>query len=154
MKVQQIEVTTRAETKRKESLIEAQRQKQAAEIQEQTAQMLLAKAKIDAEAVRVAAEAEAYRKEKILTADNALAQELEAEIEIQRIWADAFSKRQVPQYVFSGAGNGGNAAAAGTPVGSDMEVRHFMQLLTLDAAKRLSYERGVLSNPAADAARQ
>lgn len=133
MKVEQIEATTKAETRKKETVIEAERQKQEAEIQEETAKILLSKAKIDAEAIKVAAEAEAYRKEKILSADNALAQKLDAEIEIQRIWAGAFAKRSVPQNVFGGTG--------GTPVGSDMEVKNFMQLMTLDAAKRLNYDR-------------
>ncbi len=142
MKVQQIEVTTQAETKKKEALIEADRQRQQARIQEETSEILLSKAKIDAEAVRVAADAEAYKKEKILRADNALAQKLEAEIDIQRIWADAFSKRAVPQYVFGG-GNG----AGTTPTGSDMEVRNFMQLMTMDAAKRLNYDRGLDDAP-------
>lgn len=135
MKVMQIEVTTSAETKRKEAVIEAERQRQQAAIQEETAKILLSKARIDADAVKVAADAEAYQKEKILVADNALAQKLDAEIRIQQLWADAFARRQVPQYVFSGAG-GGEA-----PAGSDMEVKHFMQLMTLDAAKRLSYDR-------------
>jgi len=136
MKVEQIEATTKAETRKKETLIEAERRKQEAEIQEQTAKILLSKAKVDAEAVKVAADAESYRKAKILSADNALAQKLDAEIEIQGIWADAFAKRAVPQNVF-GAGDGG------TPVGSDMEVKNFMQLMTLDAAKRLNYERSL-----------
>ncbi len=92
--------------------------------------------------MRVAAEAEAYKKEKILQADNALAQKLDAEIDIQRIWADAFSKRAVPQYVF-----GGNSGTSATPTGSDMEVRNFMQLMTLDAAKRLNYDRGLDNAP-------
>ena len=136
MKVQQIEVTTQAETKRKAVLIEAERQRQQALIQEETAKILLSKAKVDAEAVKVAAEAEAYKKEKILLADNALAQKLEAEVKIQEIWAEAFSKRAVPQYVFGG-GDGD------TPVGSDMEVKRFLQLMTVDAAKRLSYDRSI-----------
>ena len=136
MKVEQVEATTKAETRKKETLIEAERRKQEAEIQEQTSKILLSKAKIDAEAVKVAAEAEAFRKEKILSADNALAQKLEAEIEIQGIWADAFAKRAVPQNVFGASGGG-------TPVGSDMEVKNFMQLMTLDAAKRLNYERSL-----------
>ncbi len=136
MKVEQVEATTKAETRKKESLIEAERQKQQAEIMEETSKILLSKARIDAEAVKVAAEAEAYRKEKILSADNALAQKLEAEIEIQRIWAEAFAQRQVPQNVF---GSGGE-----TPVGSDMEVKNFMQLMTLDAAKRLNYDRNLV----------
>lgn len=37
----------------------------------------------------------------------------------------------------------GSASAGGTQVGSDNEVRNFMQLLTRDAAKRLSYDRTV-----------
>ena len=84
------------------------------------------------------ADAEAYEKRVILEADNALAQKLEAEVEIQRLWADAFAKRQVPSTVF---GSGGS----GTPVGSDAEAKAFMQLLTLDAAKRLNYNREMSS---------
>ena len=141
MKVEQVEATTKAETRKKETLIEAERQRQQAAIQEETSKILLSKAKIDAEAVKVAADAEAYMKAKILSADNALAQKLEAEIQIQRIWADAFAKRAVPQYVFGGSGDGG-----ATPVGSDMEVKNFMQLMTLDAAKRLNYERSLQAN--------
>ncbi|MDJ0700901.1 MAG: SPFH domain-containing protein [Woeseiaceae bacterium] len=137
MKVEQVEATTKAETRKKETLIEAERRKQEAEIQEETSKILLSKARIDAEAVKVAADAEAYKKAKILSADNALAQKLDAEIEIQKIWADAFAKRAVPQYVF-GSGQGD-----AVPVGSDMEVKNFMQLMTLDAAKRLSYERSL-----------
>ena len=137
MKVEQVEATTKAETRKKETLIEAERQKQAAEIQEETSKILLSKARIDAEAVKVAADAEAYKKAEILSADNALAQKLDAEIEIQRIWADAFAKRSVPQNVFGAGGNGE------TPTGSDMEVKHFMQLLTLEAAERLNYDRAV-----------
>lgn len=140
MKVKQIEVTTSAETKRREALIEAEREKQKALIREETAKILLSKAKVDAQAVKVAANAEAYRKSRILLADNALAQKLDAEVKIQQIWADAFARRAVPQYVFSGGQDG-------TPVGSDLEVKRFMQLMTMDAAKRLSYERGI--SPAA-----
>ncbi len=136
MKVQQIEVTTQAETKRKEVLIGEERQRQQALIQQETEKILLSKAKVDAEAVKVAAEAEAYRKEKILLADNALAQKIEAEVKIQEIWADAFSKRAVPQYDFGG-GEGD------TPAGSDLEVKRFLQLMTVDAAKRLSYDRSI-----------
>ena len=138
MKVEQVEATTKAETRKKETLIEAERRRQEALIQEETSKILLSKARIDAEAVTVAADAEAYRKAKILSADNALAQKLEAEIEIQQIWAEAFAKRSVPQNVF---GSGGE-----TPVGSDMEVKNFMQLMTLDAAKRLNYDRSLVAN--------
>ncbi len=135
MKVEQIEITTKAETAKKQTLIEADKLKEQAEIQRQTSEVLLEKAKIDAEAVRVAADAEAYRKREILTADNALAQKLDAEIQIQQYWAEAYAKRKVPQYVLGAGG------ANGSPVGGDSEVKAFMQLMTVDAAKRLSYSR-------------
>ena len=37
----------------------------------------------------------------------------------------------------------GAGANGETPTGSDMEVKHFMQLLTLEAAERLAYDRNV-----------
>ena len=149
MKVEQIELTTKAETDKKQTLIEASKQREQADIQRQTSQILLEKAKIDAEAIRVAADAEAYKKREILNADNALAQKLDAEIEIQQVWADAYAKRQVPMYVF-----GGGAGPEGTPVGGDSEVKAFMQLMTVDAAKRLNYDRGLQINQPLQAAPQ
>lgn len=72
----------------------------------------------------------------ILQADNALAQKLDAEIKIQGLWSKAFMHRKVPTNVFGGGSNG-------APVGNDGEAKAFMQMLTLDAAKRLNYERKV-----------
>jgi len=136
MKVEQIEMTTKAETDKKQTMIVANKFKEQAKIQQETAKILLEKAKIDAEAVKVAADAQAYKKKEILSADNALAQKLEAEIEIQRVWADAYSKRKVPLYVFGGSDGK-------TPTGSDSDTKTFMQLMTVDAAKRLSYSRSI-----------
>jgi hypothetical protein len=75
------------------------------------------------------------KKSSILKADNALAQKLKAEVEIQKLWADAYAKRAVPTNVFG--------AGADTPTGGDGESKAFMQLLTLDAAKRLNYDRNL-----------
>lgn len=135
-KVEQIQKTTEAETEKQLALTSAQKLKEQAAISKDTAQINLEKARIEAETKRTLADAEAYEKKVILDADNALAQKLDAEIEIQKLWADAFAQRQVPTTVF-GSGQGG------APVGSDSEVRAFMQMLTLDAAKRLSYDREV-----------
>lgn len=135
--VEQIEKTTNAETAKRLALIEAERQKEEAAIQRDTSKVLLEKAKIDAQAVQVAADATAYEKREILQADNALAQKLEAEIAIQKVWAEAFAKRQVPTNVYSTGG------AGGATTGSDSEVKQFMQLMTMDAAKRLNYDREV-----------
>ena len=132
----QIQRTTEAETEKQLAITEAQKKQEQAEIDKQTAQVNLEKARIEAETRRTLADAEAYQKKAVLQADNALAQKLDAEIEIQKIWAEAFAQRKVPQYVFGG-GDGN------TPTGSDSETKAFMQLLTMDAAKRLNYDRDV-----------
>lgn len=134
-KVEQIQKTTEAETDKQLAITNAEKLKAQAAIAKETAEINFEKAKIEAETKRTLAEAEAYQKKVILDADNALAQKLDAEIEIQKLWADAFAKRKVPSTVFGGAG------AGGAPVGSDAEVKAFMQMLTLDAAKRLNYDR-------------
>lgn len=139
-KVVQIQKTTEAETEKQLAITEAEKLKAQATITKETAQINLEKARIEAETKRTLADAEAYQKKVILQADNALAQKLDAEIAIQRVWADAYSKRKVPQYVF-GAGGGD------TPSGGDTEVQNFMRLLTMDAAKRLAYSREVEDEP-------
>ena len=139
-KVIQIERTTQAQTEKQLAVTEAEKRREQARIEKERAQILLETARIDADARRVAADAEAYAKQQILSADNALAQKLEAEIRIQELWAAAYAKRQVPQYVF-GAGGGGGAGPAGPPMGSDSESRLLQQLLTMEYAKRLDYDR-------------
>lgn len=134
-KVLQIERTTNAETEKQLTLTEATKLKEQAEIDRERSRVLLEKAEIDAEAVKVAADAEAYAKAAVLEADNALAQKLDAEIEIQKVWADAYSTRKVPQYVFG--------ATEGTPTGNDQEAQLLQQLLTMEYAKRLEYDRSI-----------
>ena len=134
-KVEQIQKTTEAETDKQLAITNANKLKEQAAISKDTAEINLQKAKIEAQTIRTLAEAEAYQKQVILEADNALAQKLDAEIQIQRLWAQAFAQRKVPTTVFGGSGQ------SGAPVGSDGEVKAFMQMLTLDAAKRLNYER-------------
>lgn len=135
-KVEQIQKTTEAETEKQLAITGAEKLKAEAAISKETAEINLEKARIEAETRRTLAEAEAYQKKVILQADNALAQKLEAEIQIQSLWADAFAKRNVPTNVFGGG-------QSGAPVGNDAETKAFMQMLTLDAAKRLNYDREV-----------
>ena len=136
-KVIQIERTTDAETEKQLAITAAEREREAARIAQEKSVILLEKARIDAEAVQVAAEAEAYAKRQILAADNALAQKLEAEVEIQKLWANAFAQRNVPTYVFGGSAEGG------APVGADDEASRLFQILTLQAAERLDYNRTI-----------
>ncbi len=138
-KVDQIEKTTNAETEKQLAVTEAEKFKAQAAIQKDTAQINLEKAKIEAETKTTLADAEAYQKEVIIKADNALAQKLDAEIKIQEVWAEAYARRAVPSTVFGGG-------QSGAPVGNDGEVKAFMQVLTLDAAKRLNYSRSLTPN--------
>ena len=59
-----------------------------------------------------------------------------AEISIQRVWAEAYAKRNVPTYIF-GAGDGD------TPTGGDQEAQLLQQLLAMEYAKRLDYDRAI-----------
>jgi len=143
-KVKQIEQTTDAETEKQLAITSAEKLKEQAEIDRDRSRILLEKAEIDAQAVKVAADAEAYAKAAVLEADNALAQKLDAEIEIQRVWADAYAKRNVPQYVFG-------ASDSDTPTGSDRETQFLQQLLSMEYAKRLDYDRTLLGTTPATA---
>lgn len=135
-KVVQIKQTTDAETKKKLSLIDASRIRDEAEIQKDTAQIKLERAKIDAQAVTVAADAEAYKKKAIITADGALKQKLDAWVEAQTVWADAASKIKVPHTVFATGGGGGSKG--GTPALNT--VGSFMDIMTMNAAKQLQLD--------------
>jgi regulator of protease activity HflC (stomatin/prohibitin superfamily) len=130
--VTQIEATTQAETEKQLAITEANKLKESAEIDRQRSEILLAKARIDAEAVQVAADAEAYQKREILSADNALAQKLDAWVKINEAYADALAKRAVPATTFGGAGGEGYAQ------GSD--VKAFLDIMTVNAAKQLDVD--------------
>ena len=133
--VEQIEQTTNAETTKQLALTKAQQQKEQAAIDKDTAIIRLEQAKIDAEAVKVMADAEAYKKQAIIKADNALAQKLEAYVETQRVWADAFARRNVPTQMFGSAGS--------AMTGTDGDVQTFMKLMTMRAAQELSFDQTI-----------
>jgi hypothetical protein len=133
---QQIKLTTDADTQKKLALTLAQQVTEQAAIDKKTAQINFERAQIDASAKIVTAEADAKARELAIQADNALQSKLDAEIQIQRVWADAYAKRAVPQIVFGGGKDG-------APVGSDSEVQTFFNLMNANAAKNLSYDRKV-----------
>lgn len=132
----QIKATTDAETTKKLALIKAQQQTEQAAIEKKTAEISFQTAEINAKAQIVKAEADAKERQLAIAADNALQTKINAEIEIQKVWADAFARRNVPQIVFGGS-------ADGAPVGSNSEVQTFFNLLNANAAKNLSYDRTV-----------
>jgi len=133
--VEQIQKTTDAETDKQLAITEANKFKEQAEIERQRSEILLEKARLDAQAVQVAADAEAYKKREILEADNALAQKLEAWVEINKAYADAFAKRAVPSTTFGGG--------EGTGYAQGSDVKAFLDIMTVDAAKRLDLDTSV-----------
>ena len=80
------------------------------------------------------ADAAAYEKTSILEADNALAQKLAVYVDVQKVWAEAFANRKVPTTVF-GAPEGG--------VGTDGDISHFIDWLTMQAAKELAFDPSI-----------
>lgn len=127
----QVEKTTAADTDKSVALTEASKLRERAEIERDAAKITLERDKLLAQAIKVSADAEAYKLQNVNSGVNALDKKLAAEIEIQKVWAEAFSKRNVPQTVF-GASSGS---------GLDNDAKVFMQMMTLDAAKRLNYDR-------------
>lgn len=136
-RVEQIERTTNAETEKRLALVEAEKYREQAKITQQTAEIELERAKIVAESVKVTADANAYERERLLEADNALQMKLNAEIEIQKVWAEAYAKRHVPSVVI------GSGGPDGAPTGSDGEVSQLLKMLTVETAKRLAYDRDI-----------
>jgi hypothetical protein len=133
-KVEQIERTTNAETEKRLAVIEAEKVLEQAKISQKTAMTNLERSRLDAEAIKIVADAEAYKKTKLLAADNALTQKLETMRDISRDWAAAYRDRKVPGVVL-----GGN----GSSTGSDGEVQTFMQLLIAKTAKDIEVDMNV-----------
>jgi hypothetical protein len=133
----QVEQTTKAETAKQLVLTQASQRKEQAVIDKVTAQIHKEKADIDAIRIAVLADADKYEREARIAGDNALQQKLDTEIAIQKVWAMAYSNRAVPQYVF------GSNGEDGAPQGSDSETSRFMQLMTIQAAKTLGYDRTI-----------
>ena len=138
-KVEQIQLTTEAETQKQLAVTAANQRRDEAAIDRDTAKIRLEQARIDAEAQQVSADAAAYEKKAIIEADNALQQKLDAYVQAQQYWADAFAKRAVPQQVFGmGGGNGGGGVG-----GTDGDIQNFLNLMTMRAARDLSVDPSI-----------
>jgi len=133
--VVQIERTTNAETERQLAVIDANRQKQQAEIAAQTAVVRLEQARTDAETQQTLADAEAYEKRVLIEADNALAAKLEAWVSINEAWAGAAADINVPNTVFSSGGGNGEGGT-----GNFSSVQEFMDIMTMRAAQSLDVD--------------
>lgn len=109
-------------TKEKEqALVAANRNKEVAVVE-------LEAAKLEKQRQIELGTGESERRKMILAADGALDKKLEALVNINGKWADAFSKRQVPGVIMGGGHNGDNDAVG------------FMEILGAKAAKDLQVE--------------
>jgi len=114
---------TLAQQEKEVAVTEAQRQLEVATLAAESAEQYRVKRLKEAEG-------DATYKQKVLAADGALQQKLDAYVQTQQAWAEAFADRQVPTTVFGSSGG----------AGSDGDVQTFMQLLNAAAAKNLSLD--------------
>lgn len=119
------EVQTKAEVEAQTTIILAK-----ADIEKQKA--AVEGAKLEAQKIKLLADAEAYSKQKVMQADGALDKKLEAYKAVQNYWATAFGAYQgaiVPTTVMgSGNGNAGNGATT------------FMEIMGMKAARDLNLD--------------
>lgn len=126
--------TTNAETDKELAIIAAKQQKEQAELQRQTAQILLEKSEIDARATRVAAEAEAYAKKAVIQADDNIALRLKTLVEINQVWAEAKAKAPVPGVVMGGG------SGSGAQTNSDSAFQQAMEVIAVKSARELGLD--------------
>lgn len=129
-------------------LIAAETAKKEAEIALQEARILKEKEKEQAERVKIAADAEAYKKRKVLEADGALEMKLATIENVAREIAGGWSKRQVPATVIVTGGEGKDAAKY---TGSPEEIKIMLGMMLADMAKNqlstdLTVPRGATAN--------
>lgn len=130
----QIEKTTQADTLKRLAIIDAEREREKARIEKETAALVLDKVAIEAKATKTKADAEAYAKESAVKADG-LAKEKMATLEnINKYWADGMSKAAVSQIVMGGGDGAGTRAT---------QMETMMNLLTIKAAKDLQLDMRV-----------
>lgn len=119
-----------AEQEAKVAVTKSQQLVDVAESERKQAATKLETAKLQKETEIAIGQGEAERRRLVLEADGALEKKLQAYIEAQRVWADAFAKRAVPGVVMAGAGG----------AGTDGDASSFMQILGAKAARDLAVD--------------
>src|SRR5690349_5297186 len=109
-----VEIEYQQKQEQTKQVVEAQTKVKVAE-QDKLQQRIAYDASIlEAKKIKELADAQAYARSRIMQADGALEMKLKAQVEVQKVWADAFSKYTgaiVPQFQ-TGAGVNGNGNGA------------------------------------------
>ncbi|MCK4258442.1 MAG: hypothetical protein KAX49_05660 [Halanaerobiales bacterium] len=124
-----IRAEIQAEQEKQVAEIEAEKNLSVAELDKQKALVELETEKLNSEAVRVKASAEAEAKKKLIEADGALQQKLDALIEVNRVWSEAYTQQRPTPDIIFGAGGGENTG---------MDANAFMQMLMVKTAQDLN----------------
>jgi regulator of protease activity HflC (stomatin/prohibitin superfamily) len=132
----QIEQTTKAQTSKQLAIIGAEQAQESATIAKLTSQEMLERAKIDAQATKVSADAEAYAKQAVIQADGALDKKLAALVAINEVWAQAAAKAPVPGVVMGGSGGDGSTSR-------QSEISQLMGVMAVKAARDLQIDMNV-----------
>lgn len=112
--------------KKEEATVQAQQLVEVAKLQKDAAKETKQKLILEGEG-------EAKKKKLLMEADGALAQKLEALVQIQLYWANAFAKRKVPATMFITGESGGTGD-------TDASTMRFVDIMTMNAAKQLSVD--------------
>jgi hypothetical protein len=125
-----VEIEYQQKQEQTKQVVEAQTKVKVAEQDKLQQKIAYEGAILEAKKIKELADAQAYSRSKIMQADGALEMKLQAHIEIQKAWADAFSKYTgavVPQFQ-TGTSGGGNGAL------------NFMDIMTAKTAKDFGLE--------------
>lgn len=120
-----VEIEYQQKQEQTKQVVEAQTKVKVAEQDKLQQKIAYEGAILEAKKIKELADAEAYARSRIMKADGALEKKLNAQIEIQKVWADAFSKYQgaiVPQIQ-----TGGNGTTNG--------ALNFMDIMTAKTAR-------------------
>jgi hypothetical protein len=120
-----VEIEYQQKQEQTKQVVEAQTKVKVAEQDKLQQKIAYEGAILEAKKIKELADAQAYARSRIMQADGALEMKLNAQIEIQKVWADAFSKYTgaiVPQIQTGGATTGNGAL-------------NFMDIMTAKTAK-------------------
>jgi hypothetical protein len=127
-----VEIEYQQKQEQTKQVVEAQTKVKVAEQDKLQQKIAYEGAILESKKIKELADAQAYARKRIMEADGALEMKLNAQIEVQKAWADAFSKYTgavVPQFQ-TGAGVNGNGNGA----------LSFMEIISAKTAKDFALE--------------
>ena len=129
---EKIKAITEAMKEKEVATIAATREVEVAKLEKEKQEIEVQKAQLEKKATIERAEGEAQARKLVMAADGALEKKLEAYIEIQKVWAEAYTKqRPTPDITIGGQDNPQSAAQV------------LLDLLTIKTAKDLSLDMSV-----------